>query len=93
MAKLVKEYLDVADHTSLDEAIEMLVALREALPAGAKAELRMRGDDVFGRRLSICYERSQSPEEARLEARYGEAAPVCDVAHYERVGGEISLAA
>ena len=94
MTKLVKEYLDVADHTSLDDAIAMLMALRQALPSGAHAELRMRGDDVFGHRLSICYHRPQTPEEAEVEARYSHVAPVAgDVSSYERVEGEISLAA
>jgi hypothetical protein len=99
MTKMVREYLDVADNMSLDDVIGVLTALRETLPAGAHAEVRMRGDDVFGRRLTICYDRAQTAAEAELETRYGDVAdrrlaPVpADVASYERVQGEVSLAA
>ena len=33
----------------------------------------MKGDDIFGRLLSICYFRPQTPEEAECDARYAEA--------------------
>jgi hypothetical protein len=99
MTKMVREYLDVADNSSLDDVIGVLTALRATLPAGAHAEVRMRGDDVFGRRLTICYDRAQSAAEAEIEARYADIAPrtlaavASDVASYERIAGEISLAA
>ena len=70
MTKLVREIIEVPDHTSLDEVIEMLVALRQTLPAGCEAEMRMKGDDVFGRRLSITFLRPQTAEEAECDARY-----------------------
>jgi hypothetical protein len=37
----------------------------------AEAEVRMKGDDIFGRRLSITYFRELTAEEAECEARYG----------------------
>jgi hypothetical protein len=40
------------------------------LPKDADPELRMKGDDVFGRRLSISYFRQLTEEEAACEARY-----------------------
>lgn len=99
MTKLVKEYLDVADNMSLDDVIGVLTALRETLPPGAQAEVRLRGDAVFGRKLTICYDRAQTGAEADLDARYADAARARltavegDVAAYERVEGDVSLAA
>ncbi len=52
--------------------IDLLAAVRERLPEGAEdAKVQMRGDDVFGRRLTISYLRPQTAEEATREARYG----------------------
>lgn len=73
MARRVKEFIDIEDHASLDELIASLNALRGSLPEGAEAELRLRGDDVFGRKLSISYFREQTAEEAECERRYAEA--------------------
>jgi hypothetical protein len=73
MSRRVKEFVDIADHLSLDELIEKLVEVRDSLPDGSDAELRLRGDDVFGHRITICYFRPQTDEEAELERRY--AAP------------------
>jgi hypothetical protein len=73
MSRLVKDYVEIADFTSLDDLIERLTALRDELPAGAEAEMRIRGDDVFGRHLSIGYLRAQTTEEADCEARYADA--------------------
>lgn len=73
MSRLVKDYIEIADFTSLDELIERLSELRDGLPAGAEAELRIRGDEVFGRHLSIGYLRPQTAEEAACEARYADA--------------------
>jgi hypothetical protein len=73
MTRLVREFVEVADPSSLDEVINTLVALRQSLPAGGDATLRMQGDEVFGRRLSISYLRPQTAEEAECDARYGDA--------------------
>lgn len=40
------------------------------MPPDHGAELKIRGDEVFGRRLTITYFREQTPEELELEARY-----------------------
>jgi hypothetical protein len=34
--------------------------------------MRLRGDDIFGRKLSISYLRDQTREEAECEARYAD---------------------
>jgi hypothetical protein len=70
MSRRVKDYIDIRDHASLDELIGTLVELRSTLPDDAEPELRLRGDDVFGRKLSISFLREMTPEEAECEARY-----------------------
>ena len=41
-------------------------------PAEHQAELKIRGDEIFGRRLTITYFREQTPEEVELESKYSE---------------------
>ena len=73
MNRRVKEFVDVSDHLSLDDLIEKLVAVRDSLPEQSEAEMRLRGDEVFGRRITITYFRPQTDEEAEFEQRYSEA--------------------
>jgi hypothetical protein len=73
MTRRVKDFIDIKDHLSLDELIASLHAVRGSLPDDAEAELRLRGDDVFGRKLSIAFFREQTAEEAECEQRYAEA--------------------
>ena len=70
----VKDFIEISDHTSLDRLITTLTAIRDSLPEGAEPELKMRGDDVFGRRFSISYLRQLTAEEAALDARYAHPA-------------------
>src|SRR5947207_14808091 len=69
----VKDFIDISEYTSLDDLIRYLEAIRDNLPKECEAELKIRGDDVFGRRLTITYFREQTPEEAELEAKYSNA--------------------
>jgi len=73
MSRRVKEFIQVDDLTSIDALIERLTEIRDNLPEAAEAQLRMRGDDVFGRHLCISYMRPQTMEEAAFEARYADA--------------------
>ena len=73
MGRRVKEFIDICDHASLDDLIARLKAVRDGLPENAEPELRLRGDDVFGRKLCISYFREQTAEEAECEARYADA--------------------
>jgi hypothetical protein len=73
MSRMVKDFIEIKDCGSLDELIDNLIAVRDRLPADAGAEVKMRGDDVFGRRLSIAYKRPQTAEEAECDARYADA--------------------
>jgi hypothetical protein len=66
----VKDFIEISDYTSLETLIRYLQTIRDNLPAEHEAELQIRGDDVFGRRLTITYFREQSPDEAEMDARY-----------------------
>ena len=73
MSKQVKDFVEIADRSSLDELIAKLVEVRDTLPNAATAEVRMRGDDVFGRHLCVSFFRPQTAEEAECDARYAAA--------------------
>jgi len=73
MKRRVKEFIEIEEHDSLDDLIAKLIDVRDALPADSEAELRLRGDDVFGRKISISYFRDQTAEEAEFETRYAAA--------------------
>ena len=73
MSRLVKDFIEVKDCASLDSLIEKLIEVRDGLSADANPEVKMRGDDVFGRRLSISFMRPQTAEEAECDARYADA--------------------
>ena len=72
MNRRVKEFVDIRDQLSLDELIQKLTEVRDSLPSEAEAELRLRGDDVFGHRITITFFRPQTEEEAALDRRYAE---------------------
>jgi hypothetical protein len=55
------------------DLIERLVEVRDTLPDAGQTEVKMRGDDIFGRHLSISYFREQTAEEAACDERYAEA--------------------
>ena len=71
MPRRVKDFIDISEYTSLDDLIRYLETIRDNLPEGHEAEMKIRGDEIFGRRLTITYYREQSADEAELEARYG----------------------
>lgn len=70
MGRRVKDFIEISDYTSLDSLINTLSAVRDSLPDDAEPELKLRGDDVFGRRLTITYLRELTAEEAECDARY-----------------------
>lgn len=80
MTRLVRDFFEVEDQVSLDHMIDLLSAVRDRLPEGAEdAKVRMCGDDVFGRRLTVSFLRPQTAEEIARDSRYG--------------GGRLSIAA
>jgi len=91
MSRRVKEFVDVADHVSIDELIEKLSEIRDGLPEEAAAELRLRGDDVFGHRITISYFRDQTEEEAEIERRYAEQSREAKKQELERLQAELGV--
>ena len=89
MGRRVKDFIEISEYTSLDQLINTLTAIRDNLPPEAEPELRMKGDDVFGRRMSISYFRELNQEEATLDARYnGSDLPGPD-AEIEKLRGKL----
>ena len=75
MTRMVRDFFEVEDKVSLDRMIELLSSVRDRLPEGATdAKVQMRGDDVFGRQLTVSYLRPQTAEEAARDARYSDDA-------------------
>src|SRR4051812_39596452 len=68
----VKDFIDISEYTSLDDLIRYLETIRDNLPPEHEAELKIRGDEVFGRRLTITYLRELTPEEIELELKYAD---------------------
>jgi hypothetical protein len=91
MTRRVKEFVDIRDHSSLDDLIDKLVALRDSLPENSDAELRLRGDDVFGHRVTISYFREQTEDEAALERRYTEEQNAAKAKELERLQQELGV--
>ncbi len=91
MSRRVKEFVDVEDHLSIDELIEKLTELRNSLPEDAAAELRLRGDEVFGHKLTISYFRDQTAEEAEIEKRYAEASREAKEKELARLQAELGV--
>lgn len=91
MSRRVKDYVDIEDHCSLDELIQKLNELRAGLPHNADAELRLRGDEVFGRRITISYFRPQTAEEAEVEQRYAEQSREAKERELERLQAELGV--
>lgn len=91
MGRRVKEFVEVADHASIDELIAKLTEIRSGLPDDAHAELRLRGDEVFGRRITISYFRDQTAEEAAIEQRYADATREAKEAELARLQAELGV--
>jgi hypothetical protein len=91
MSRRVKEFVEFEDQLSIDALIQKLTELRDSLPEDAEAELRLRGDEVFGRRLTISYFREQTAEEAELEKRYAEESREAKEKELARLQAELGV--
>jgi hypothetical protein len=91
MGRRVKEFVDVVDHVSIDDLIRKLSEIRDSLPEGADAELRLRGDEIFGRRITVSYFRDQTQEEAEVEKRYAKAAREAKQRELDRLQAELGV--
>ena len=84
MPRRVKDFIDISEYTSLDDLIRYLETIRDNLPPEHRAELKIRGDEVFGRRLTVTYFREQTPEEVELETKYGAGNGSADIEELRR---------
>lgn len=91
MSRRVKEFIEIGDFSSLDDLITKLEAVRDTLPDFAEAELRLKGDDVFGRKLTISYMREQTEEEAAFDDRYAEVIRAAQEEELERLQRELGV--
>jgi hypothetical protein len=91
MSRRVKEFIDIGEHVSLDELIGKLVEVRDSLPEESEAELKLRGDEIFGRRITISYLRQQTKEEAEREKRYADAVRETKARELERLQQELGV--
>ena len=91
MSRMVKDFIEISDHTSLDDLIARLTEVRDSLPADADPQLRLQGCDVFGRSLSIAYFRPQTAEEAECDARYADAYRASRERELERLQEELGV--
>ncbi len=91
MERRVKEFVDISDHVSLDALIEKLSELRDRLPDDCDAELRLRGDEIFGHRITISYFRGQTEEEAEVERRYSQAEREAKERELSRLQAELGV--
>ena len=91
MSRRVKEFIDIGDFASLDELIEKLVAVRDNLPSFAEAEMRLQGDEIFGRKLTISFMREQTEEEAGYDERYADAIKAAQQQMLERLQEEMGV--
>ena len=91
MKRRVKDFVDIADQVSLDDLIEILAGLRASLPEDSEAELRLRGDEVFGHRITVAYLREQTDEEAEIEKRYAERTREAKERELERLQAELGV--
>jgi hypothetical protein len=89
MTRRVKEFVDIGEHVSLEELIGRLMEIRDLLPEESEAELRLRGDEVFGRKITISYMRELTEEEAELDRRYAEASREAKKRELERLQAEL----
>lgn len=81
MPRRVKDFIEISEYTSLDDLIKYLGIIRDTLPAHSEAELKIRGDEIFGHRLTISFLRDLTAQEAEREARYTrETLPAADPA-------------
>ena len=72
LPRRVKDFIDISEYTSLEDLIRYLETIRDNLPEDHQAELKIRGDEIFGRRLTITYFREQTAEEVELESKYSD---------------------
>ena len=67
---MVREYVEVAGCGSLAEIIERLEAVKRAMPPDcSEPEVRLRGDDIFGRHILVTFARPETEAEIECQRR------------------------
>ncbi|MEP6869095.1 MAG: hypothetical protein ABJA20_11325 [Novosphingobium sp.] len=69
----IRDFAQVREPEGLNELIEALMQLRDSLPDAAAADVRFKGDDLFGRRICVSWLREKTADEIALDARYASA--------------------
>jgi hypothetical protein len=88
---MVREYIEIGTVGSIEALIQRLEEVKAAIPSGAGPEqVRMRGDDNFGRHILITYLRPERPEERALVTRGAIAAGRLPVIRGEALHGCVS---
>lgn len=73
---MVREYIEISEPKSIAALIQRLEQVRDTIPSGSGPEqVRLRGDDVFGRHILITYLRPESADEHAFAARVALASP------------------
>jgi hypothetical protein len=70
MIRRVRDSIEVGNSDSLDALIHTLEAIRDELPPDSRPELRIRGDERRGQRMTIAYSREQTPQEAESDTGF-----------------------
>ena len=91
MKRRIKEFVEIADHVSLDDLIHKLAEVRDQLPAESEPELRLRGDEIFGHRITVSYFRAQTDEEAEVDRRYAEQQRQAKEKELQRLQAELGV--
>ena len=64
---MVREYVEINECGSIEGIIASLEAVKRQLPPGCSdPQVRLRGDDIFGRHILVTYSRPET--EAELES-------------------------
>lgn len=67
---MVREYVEITECSSIEAIIASLEAVKTRMPPGcSEAQVRLRGDDIFGRHILVTYSRPETPEELAIEKR------------------------
>ena len=67
---MVREYVEIAECSSIEAIIASLEAVKRDMPPGSsEPQVRLRGDDVFGRHILVTYSHRETPEEIETERR------------------------
>ncbi len=69
MPTRVKDHVEISNRTPLDTLIRYLEIIQENLPEDCEPELKMGGDDKYGRRLTVSFLRELTPDEAAQQVR------------------------